>query len=77
MRDPGSDPHAMHHQSQYDEVLPDIKSLLIADANVGSMVLKQAELLHPAPSRSWANMFTYYVPDPFNDSTWVTSLSPS
>jgi hypothetical protein len=66
MLDHGLDPHAAHHQSEHDEMLPAIKSLLIADANKGNVVLVDPPGA-PGPLPYWASMFTYYSVDPYAD----------
>jgi hypothetical protein len=73
--DPGMDPHAAHHHSEHDEMLPDLKSLLIADSNEGGMVVKHVPFA-PGPLTYWANMFSYYVVDPIGDSKVGDKLLP-
>ena len=73
--DPGLDPHAAHHHSEHDEMLPAIKSLLIADSNKDGMVLKNVPL-SPGPLTYWANMFSYYVVDPIDDAGVGEKLIP-
>jgi len=73
--DPGLDPHAAHHHSEHDEMLPAIKSLLIADSNKGGMILKNVPFA-PGPLTYWANMFSYYVVDPIGDAEVGEKLIP-
>ena len=75
MLDHGLDPHAAHHQSEHDEMLPAIKSILIADANKGNVVLTEPPKA-PGPITTWASMFTYYVVDPYTDPKIGTKLLP-
>jgi hypothetical protein len=48
-----------------DEMLPEIHTLLTADANADNMVLKNAGTT--GPHAYWANLFNYYVTDPLSD----------
>jgi hypothetical protein len=74
--DADGDPHAHHHHmSGSDEVLPKLKSLLIADSNKGGMVLERPPLA-PGPIPFWANMFTYYVVNPIDDADVGDKLIP-
>lgn len=51
------------------EMLSDMGALLVADSNANAMVLDNANapVLGPAPHVYWANLFNYYVIDPFTD----------
>jgi hypothetical protein len=48
-----------------DEMLSDIGGLLVTDSNGGGMVVENAP--GDAPHIYWANLFNYYVVDPFSD----------
>ena len=55
------------------EMLPEIGSLLVTDANSSAMMLQDA---HVAPPPIWANLFNYYVADAFQDPTLNGKLIP-
>ena len=55
------------------EMLPEIGSLLVADANAGAMMVPDANL---APLPIWANLFNYYVANPTQDPALTGKLIP-
>lgn len=58
------------------EMLSDIGSFLVTDSNADAMMFPN-EPLAGAPSPIWANLFNYYVTDPFRDPSLSGKLIPA